>query len=642
MHAVGMTIIAVSLLLIGAQVPVQSKTSAQFPNLFAFKACLSGDPEFCPGGQFDQNAFNQMYANPAANATHYPSGGTGPYVRRVVPACENAPCAPEELIRCTDGTRPIYKYKEGAGIGVNKWIIKIQGGGVTCDTGDCGVKYFSSDRDHFSSAYGRNPERSNALGILSTRSDNLFRNFNLVILDKCVGDRNLGDVAVADYQYAPGVTGPVYFHGFLIIKALLQDLRTQAGTTPDLEDAELIVFLTQSNGSNGGYLYMDRLRDFVLSEIAAPGHVPDVRYLASGFIRPGPEVEYALNHQGTFPASASIPYSDVRGHVDDPTVATNICGDGYDPATPSYQAWMNEGRIAGGGKTCLFGVGKDDPRGIGSMYFSTAEYREGKEAERLALWGATDATPTIDASCYQAHQSTGDTEACNDSTHMLLYHLTTPTFFGAQVGDRKLRTGRLSGWTTVFDPLYCDTGDPNCHSENFRGDLDHEGNPRPSEGAWQKEDFRKRVLQIMHERFKSRSPHQEQPDGVGHGAFIDNTVDHMGFSEISKLRRTMRPLSGADALELQEYLRQWFDPADRRPVVCIDEGPLYDIEFMPSVLMPDAPPELQCASGAYHDPNKPMDPQQGCNDPYPNIASPLYVCLETNTDNKVYMPLITG
>ncbi len=640
--ATGMMAIAVLLLLIGPQALAEPEIPAQYPNLFAFKACLSNDPVFCPGGQFDQNAFNQMYADPTTNPTHYPSGGTGSYVRRVVPACENQPCAPEELIRCTDGTRPIYKYKQGAGADINKWIIKIQGGGPACTTAGCGKRYLTSEQDDFSSAYGENRERSNAQGILSTRSDNLFRTYNLVILDKCVADRNLGDATVTDYKYAPGVTGPVYFHGFPIIKALLRDLQTQAGAPPDLEDAELIVFLTHSNGTNGGYLYMDRLRDFVLDEIAAPGHTPDVRYLASGLVRSSAEVEYALIHQGVFPVNAAVPYGDVRGHVDDQTTATTICGEGFDQANPSYEAWMDEGQIVSGGKTCRFGAGEDNPRGIGGMYFSTRTYREGTELAQFTMWGTIDATPTLDASCYQAHQITGDAEACLDSIHVMLYHLTTPTFFAAQAGDRNLRTGRGASWTTDFDPLYCDPGDPNCHSENYRGDVDSDENPVPSEGAWQKEDFRRRVLLVMNERFNGASPHQEEPDGAGHAAFIDNTVDHMGFPAISKLRRTMRPSAGASPRELQEYLRLWLDTTNQRPVVCIDPGPLYDVEFKSPVLMPDAPPGLQCASGAYYDPSNPVDPQQGCNDPYPNTASALYICVEADAGHRIYMPTVAN
>lgn len=590
-------------------------------NLFAAKACADADPFFCPGGVFDSALFDQMYQNPELFTNHYPSGGTGPYTRVNVPLCETANCG-NDTIRCLDGTRPIYHYKPGSGTDANKWFIKIQSGGDTCSAENCATRYGTVDRDHFSSAYGQNSAMVNANGFLSTGPDNLYRNYNLVRFDKCVGDRNLGDVTVPDYTYAPGNTGPVYFHGYRIIQAVLQSLKDQAGAIPDLEDAETIVFLSHSNGSNGGYLYMDRLRQYVIDEIAAPANMPDVRYLASGYVFPGPEIEYALE-TGSFPTS----YPDAYGHVDDQNTMSTICGNGFDPGNPFYQDWMDAGMNVSGPNQCLHGIGLDHLRGMGGMFFSTADFEFGRQYDLLDLWGAADATPTIDESCLAAHLSTGDVEACYDSTHVMLYHLTTPTFFAAQGADRNLRTTRLASLTVTFDPQYCDTGDPNCHTENYRGDTNGNGDPVPSEGGWQKEDYQERVLAIMEERFNGQSAHQEQPMGIGHGAFIDNTVDHMGLATMSKLRRTMIPAVGAEPFELQEYVWQWLDPTNQLQVVCVDDDALYDVEFAPPVSLPDAPPGLACASGAYYDPNIPIDPEQGCNDPFSNTASTSFACL---------------
>jgi hypothetical protein len=74
-------------------------------------------------------------------------------------------------------------------------------------------------------------------------------------------------------------------------------------------------------------------------------------------------------------------------------------------------------------------------------------------------------------------------------------------------------------------------------------------------------------------------------------------------------------------------------------VICVDEGPLYDVEFAPPVLMDDAPPDLVCDSGAYFDPNTPVDPAQSCNDPYSNVASESFSCLEAS-DYNIYLPII--
>ena len=82
-------------------------------------------------------------------------------------------------------------------------------------------------------------------------------------------------------------------------------------------------------------------------------------------------------------------------------------------------------------------------------------------------------------------------------------------------------------------------------------------------------------------------------------------------------------------------------PSNQLLVVCVDGGPLYDVEFAPPVLLNDAPPGLACDSGAYFDPNTPIDPEQNCNDPYSNVASAAYACLVL-PNNPIYLPMITN
>jgi len=618
-------------------------TVVQVANIFAAHACLTSDPVFCPGGVFNQTAFDQMYADPASFPDHYPNGQAGPYTRAFVPTCETPGCAEE--IRCTDGTRPLFYVKPGNGPDADKWIIRIQVGGKQCSN-NCASLYLSGEAEHFSSAFGENGDRRNANGILSDDPPprNSFGNYTTVFLDKCVGDKNLGDITVLDAEYlpntTPGLTGPMYFHGFRVIQALLQGLKDLPGAAPDLQDAELIAFMTNSNGSNGAYLYIDRLRDYILSEIAAPGNHPDVRLLASSYNRPTPEVEYAMLAPGFRSAEPGPPkaergrlgtinYLDAYGHVDDATTSSTACGEEFDPSQPSYEDWMDNGRKVTGAVTCIHGAPgevKDHERGIGGMFFSTADYQAGTEFNSLSNWGAIDATPTVDQSCLDAHSATGDAAACNDSLHVMVFHLTTPTFFAQQTADRTIRTDKLHPFTRIFDPAQCDTGDPNCHSENFRGEVDADGVPIASIGALHKDDMRDRTLLIAQEIFAGASLHQEPALGIDHGAFIDNTVDHMGLSNFSKLRRSMQASAQSQPAELQHYLRAWLDPAATEPVVCVDDGLLYDAEAAPPVAFADVPPGLECDTGFYQPANPNLDDDQACLDPYANTAMPAYQC----------------
>ena len=134
------------------------------------------------------------------------------------------------MVRCLDGTRPLFYYEAGQGADSNKWVFKIQGGGDQCSEG-CPVSILQPDiRPDFSSAYNENPNRRNAPGIFSNNDDNYFKNYNTVLLDKCFGDRNQGDTTYTDvFSGALGLedgTGPVYFHGYRVILATLRRLNT--------------------------------------------------------------------------------------------------------------------------------------------------------------------------------------------------------------------------------------------------------------------------------------------------------------------------------------------------------------------------------------------------------------------------------
>ena len=92
-----------------------------------------------------------------------------------------------------------------------------------------------------------------------------FADYNVVYLDKCVGDRNLGDATVEDYVYRQEPAGalpveehvgPVYFHGQRLLRAILRGVHAEHGGTQRFDQ---VSFFTQSNGTNGLYMYLDRI-----------------------------------------------------------------------------------------------------------------------------------------------------------------------------------------------------------------------------------------------------------------------------------------------------------------------------------------------------------------------------------------------
>lgn len=247
----------------------------------------------------------------ALAAEHYPNEFEGkPYTRHFVPMCEDGTPPPKgttvcadgkPVIQCTDGTRPVFYYHQGT---TDRWIIHVQNGGVTCSNrqtavpgADCRV---DADRLAFSTAWRHNPDTKTWEGLMDAEGSP-FASYNLVVIDKCVGDRNLGDNTIIGHElYSDNLTckgrGTAYFHGFRILKALLSHLTTWTdGST--LTPTSVIAIAANSNGANGLYMYIDRLADFIRSDgtngLGLTG--ADVRGLASSFVRPAVEAENLIN-----------------------------------------------------------------------------------------------------------------------------------------------------------------------------------------------------------------------------------------------------------------------------------------------------------------------------------------------------------
>ena len=99
-----------------------------------------------------------------------------------------------------------------------------------------------------------------------------------------------------------------------------------------------------------------------------------------------------------------------------------------------------------------------------------------------------------------------------------------------------------------------------------------------------------------------------------HGLFIDNTVDHMALTDMSKMTRPMKANSGPEAgvsFQLQRYLMCWLQPS-APSVQCLDSNELYDTEFASPIAVKGWPELVQCQAGYYSGGSQPY---LGCEDP---------------------------
>ena len=395
-----------------------------------------------------------------------------PYTRHFMPMCIDGSTPPkgvtvcpdgQPIIQCTDGTRPTFYYHPGT---MDRWIIKVQGGGVTCTaaTGGLGSDcWLDNERSDYSSAWSENPGTKGFLGLFDVESS-AFASYNLVVIDKCVGDRNLGSstVPLQDFHADDGTfkgQGPVYFHGFREVQSLLAHL-TNWEEDNTLTTSSQISILTQSNGSNGLYMYLDRVADFIRHDPSdgQPGlglAGADVRGLASAFVRSSVEVENLVNHaaQNVFTWSDYDPLSFDNHIVAPRSTAGASAADGLWYSSLAYYDGI-EAKLQRDWGTVLFDT--DDPTGPGNIVD----------------------VATIDESCFRAHGLHGgggaNVEACFDSMHVLLNHITTPVFLAPHLYDFKLRVTELNSYTKItesfFDLAFAADAGSLCesHDENYR------------------------------------------------------------------------------------------------------------------------------------------------------------------------------
>ena len=397
---------------------------------------------------------------------HYPPTPTDDfYTRHVIPMCmdgstpsKGTTVCPDgqPIIQCTDGTRPVFYYDAGT---TDRWIIKVQNGGIAC-LGDC---WEDEDRVSYSSAWGQNRAARTFTGLYKPFESSPFSSYNRIIIDKCVGDRNCGSNTLSltdqfDDQGTSKGQAEIYFHGQRELRALLKHL-TEWDEGNRLTSNSQIAIAAHSNGSNGMYMYIDRLAEYIRHDPSdgQPGlglTGADVRGLASAFVRPSVEAENLIN----YPAQHIFQWSD-------------------------YQTSAFDGHIT----APLSTVG---PGAADGLWYSSLVYFDGIEFKWSRNWGALlfdsdvgysvddiAGVATLDESCFREHGFYGgggsNVEACLDSMHVLMNHVTTPMFLSPQLHDHVVRDGDLLSFTKLTDS-FLDLGyspDPGSlcgsHDENF-------------------------------------------------------------------------------------------------------------------------------------------------------------------------------
>ena len=173
---------------------------------------------------------------------------------------------------CNDGTPGVFYVRKGTGAGVNHWIVYLEGGGACLEGTACAQRWCSVGTnfgaDKMSSRYA--PARGVAGGgILATRADSAFSDFNKVWIYYCSSDAWTGRFTDRPLVDATGRVYSIQFEGSRILDAVITELRAgltyrdaasdQPVALPSLDDASVILFAGESGGSSGVQRNADRL-----------------------------------------------------------------------------------------------------------------------------------------------------------------------------------------------------------------------------------------------------------------------------------------------------------------------------------------------------------------------------------------------
>ena len=173
---------------------------------------------------------------------------------------------------CNDGTPGLYYVRKGTGTGANRWIIFLEGGGSCIDGTACAKRWCSIDSNFGAAKMSNRYAPAKGIGgggILQTRPDSAFTNFNKAWIYYCSSDSWSGRVADRPMADETGRAFTIHFQGNRILEAVVSELRAglsfneaatgQSTTLPSLDDAEVILFVGESAGSVGVRRQADRL-----------------------------------------------------------------------------------------------------------------------------------------------------------------------------------------------------------------------------------------------------------------------------------------------------------------------------------------------------------------------------------------------
>ncbi len=518
---------------------------------------------------------------------HYPHTQTDrPFTRHFIPMCTDGSTPPkgttvcldgQPIIQCTDGTRPVFHYHPGT---TDRWIIKIQNGGTTChgESADC---WKDADRAAFSSAWSQNRATRTFTGLYGPSQGSPFASYNRVIIDKCVGDRNCGSNTLPLQEFfaddgTPMGQGPAYFHGYREVQALLAYLTVwDQGNT--LTPTSQIAIAGHSAGSHGLYMYIDRLAEFIRHDPSdgQPGiglTGADVRLLASGMVRQSVEAENLVN----------------------------------DPSRDIF--FWNEYAPLAFDAHIIAPLSTDGPHAANGRWYSSLVHYDGDEFKRYRDWGAllfdsdTPATAheiidvaTLDESCFHGHGLRGgvgdNLEACLDSMHVLMNHISTPVFLSPQLYDRVVRTKarhtRISD--SFFNLGYMPDPGSSCgsHDENFvcAEQSQCPGGAEPCDMLHMRDseyhalDFARRVRAITQGVVdRSTGMPEESPVDVqapvGHAVFAPEWDTHDNWEQPEKMNYQICDDAGAGdcawlSASLSAALKSWLEYG--ATVICVEQ-----------------------------------------------------------------------
>ncbi len=187
---------------------------------------------------------------------------------------------------CNDGSAGVFFVRKGTGASSNRWLIYLEGGGSCLDGTSCAKRWCSIETnfgaDKMSSRYAAAKGIAGG-GILATRADSAFTDFNKAWVYYCSSDAWAGRVGDRPLVDETGRAYTIQFQGGRILDAVVSELRAgltyrdaatdQPVTLPSLDDAAVILFAGESGGSSGVQRNADRLGAYFKATNHDPGRL---------------------------------------------------------------------------------------------------------------------------------------------------------------------------------------------------------------------------------------------------------------------------------------------------------------------------------------------------------------------------------